>query len=62
MDYASAIYWIIRERGGGGGHPPRDVTQVAGWKVTQLTAAMFGKSAREVAVDLIEANKLSEER
>jgi hypothetical protein len=60
MDYPHALYWIIRERGGGGGWPPRDVATVSGWKVVQFTAAMFNKSVREVAADLIEAHTLSE--
>jgi hypothetical protein len=50
-EYAKALAWIVRE--GRGGKVPRDVRQVAGWRVVNLTAALFDKSASEVAGDVI---------
>jgi hypothetical protein len=49
--YEKALAWIVRE--GRGGKVPRDVGQVAGWRVVNLTAALFDKSARDVASDVV---------
>lgn len=61
-DYPAAIHWILRERGGGGGHPPDNVNKVAGWKATQLVAHIYNKSVRAVAADLVDAWQHEEER
>jgi len=44
-------------REGRGGKLPRDATLVAGWRVTNLTAALFDKSVRDVARDVVEFAK-----
>jgi hypothetical protein len=49
--YEKALAWIVRE--GRGGKVPRDVSSVAGWRVVNLTAALFDKSAHEVARDVV---------
>jgi hypothetical protein len=49
--YEKALAWIVRE--GHGGKVPRDPIAVAGWRVVNLTAALFDKSAREVARDVV---------
>jgi hypothetical protein len=54
-EYAKALAWIVRE--GRGGKVPRDVKAVAGWRVVNLTAALFDKSARDVAGDVVEFAK-----
>jgi len=51
-EYAKALAWIVRE--GRGGKVPRDPKAVAGWRVVNLTAALFDKSARDVANDVVE--------
>ena len=51
--YERGLYWILRERQGGG-WPPRDVCKVSGWIVVRMLAAISGKSVREVAADLIQ--------
>jgi hypothetical protein len=53
--YEKALAWIVRE--GRGGKVPRDVRQVAGWRVVNLTAALFDKSVRDVAGDVVEFAK-----
>ena len=50
-EYAKAIAWIVRE--GRGNKIPRDPAAVAGWRVVNLTAALFDRSARDVADDVI---------
>jgi len=50
--YEKALAWIVRE--GRGGKVPRDVSAVAGWRVVNLTAALFDKSAKDVAGDVVE--------
>jgi hypothetical protein len=50
-EYAKALAWIVRE--GRGGKVPRDPGAVAGWRVVNLTAALFDKSAHEVARDVV---------
>jgi len=55
-EYAKALAWIVRE--GRGGKIPRDATLVAGWRVTNLTAALFDKSVRDVARDVVEFAKV----
>jgi hypothetical protein len=49
--YEKALAWIVRE--GRGGKVPRDAAAVAGWRVVNLTAALFDKSAHEVARDVV---------
>jgi len=49
--YEKALVWIVRE--GRGGKVPRDVSAVAGWRVVNLTAALFDKSVHEVAQDVV---------
>jgi hypothetical protein len=51
-EYAKALAWIVRE--GRGGKVPRDPAAVAGWRVVNLTAALFDKSVRDVANDVVE--------
>jgi hypothetical protein len=53
--YEKALAWIVRE--GRGGKLPREKNHVAGWRVVQLTAALFDKSAKEVANDVVELAK-----
>jgi hypothetical protein len=52
-DYSSAIAWVIRERGGGGGHPPQFVAKVIGWKTVQLIAFLYQRHINEVAADVV---------
>jgi len=52
-EYEKAIAWIVRE-GGIKKHVPYNQTALAGWRVVNLTAALFDKSARDVANDVIE--------
>jgi hypothetical protein len=49
--YEKAIVWIVRE--GRGGKVPRDPAAVAGWRVVNLTAALFDKSVQDVARDVV---------
>jgi hypothetical protein len=49
--YEKALAWIVRE--GRGGKVPRDVRAVAGWRVVNLTAALFDKSVQDVARDVV---------
>jgi len=49
--YEKAIAWIVRQ--GRGGKVPRDPNSVAGWRVVNLTAALFDKSAQDVACDVV---------
>jgi len=50
--YEKALAWIVRESRGG--KIPRDPATVAGWRVVNLTAALFDKSVRNVADDVVE--------
>ena len=59
--YNHALYWIIRERAGAGGWPPRDVAKVSGWTVVRLVASVHGRPVNAVAKDLIERYELHEE-
>ena len=54
--YNKAIYWILRERGSNkpSTWPPRNVSAVAGWKVTLLISFIFDRPPRMVAADIIE--------
>lgn len=52
--YLRAIYWVIRERAGGGGWPPREVSRVKGWMPVRMIAAIHEISPAVVAADLIE--------
>lgn len=51
-EYEKAIAWIVRE--GRMGKVPNDPPAVAGWRVVNLTAALFDKSARDVANDVVD--------
>jgi hypothetical protein len=53
-DYETAIAWIVREHGGGGGHPLRNRASVCGWITTRMTAKLFNKSVNEVAGDVVD--------
>ena len=53
-DYPAALLFLVHERAGAGGWPPRDPQKVQGWLGVRLVAKLFNKSAREVALDLIE--------
>jgi hypothetical protein len=55
-EYEKAVAWIVRE--GRGGKVPRDVVPVSGWRVVLLTAALFDRSPREVAHDVVEFAKM----
>ena len=52
-EYEKAVAWIVREGGmrKGLAYNP---TALAGWRVINLTAALFDKSARDVANDVVE--------
>jgi hypothetical protein len=52
--YLRGLFWVLRERAGGGGWPPRDINKVAGWTVVRLLADLSGRSSRQVAADVIE--------
>lgn len=54
MEYEKAILFLIEQRAGSGGWPPRDVRKVELWFSVRLIAKLFGKNRREVALDLIE--------
>ena len=58
--YNHALYWIIRERAGAGGWPPRDIAKVSGWLVVRFVADLHSRAVREVAADLIERYELHE--
>lgn len=60
MEYATALLFLVRERGGAGGWPPRDPQKVQGWLTVRLVAKLFHKAPREVALDLIEFHIASE--
>ena len=51
--YLHSIYWLLRQRVGGG-WPPRDVGKVSGWMVVRMLAHQSGRSPRDVAADLVE--------
>lgn len=51
--YRLAVYWIVKERAGGGGWPPQDIKKVSGWMVVRLVADVFGRNPIEVANDVI---------
>ena len=53
--YEKALAWIVRE--GRGGKMPQNISAVAGWRVVNLTAALFDKSARDVAYDVVQFAK-----
>lgn len=52
--YEDAIGWIVRNRAGQGGWPPREVSKVAGWLVVLMVADLFSQTPRTVALDVIE--------
>lgn len=52
--YLHSVFWILRQRAGGGGWPPRDVVKVSGWTVVQMLAHQAGRTPRQVAADVIE--------
>jgi hypothetical protein len=54
VGYEDAIGWIVRERASQNGWPPSDVCKVSGWLVVRMTAALFGRNVREVALDVID--------
>lgn len=51
--YLRGLFWILRERQGGG-WPPRDIDKVSGWMVVRMLAQITERSPRSVAADLIE--------
>lgn len=58
-EYPDAILWIVRNKAGGRGWPPRDHRRVAGWWLTRFVAAVFKRSVARVAEDIVEvANDL----
>jgi hypothetical protein len=52
--YDRGLYWILRERAGTGGWPPRDIDKVSGWLVVRMLAHLSDRTPREVAADIIE--------
>ena len=54
-EYEKAVAWIVRE--GRMGKTPHNPAAVAGWRVVNLTAALFDKSARDVANDVVDFAK-----
>lgn len=50
--YDAGLFFIVRERQGGG-WPPRDIGQVSGWLVVRMLAHQFDKTPRDVARDVI---------
>jgi hypothetical protein len=59
--YLLGLFWILRERAGSGGWPPRDIDKVSGWLVVRMLAYISGRSPRQVAADLIEHATVMEE-
>jgi hypothetical protein len=51
--YLRGLFWILRERAGGG-WPPRDIDKVSGWKVVRMLAALTNHPVRTVARELID--------
>jgi hypothetical protein len=49
-DYQKALAWIARESP----KRPRSVEAAAGWRVVNLVAALFDKSPRIVASDVVQ--------
>jgi hypothetical protein len=60
--YDKALRSIVRHRGMNGGWPPRDLAHVCGWQVVQIIADIFGKTARQVAQDLIDRSENDEDQ
>jgi hypothetical protein len=58
IQYHYGLYWILRERAGGGGWPPRDINAVSGWLVVRMLAHLSGRTPREVAADVVEHAKV----
>jgi hypothetical protein len=58
--YLRGLFWILRERAGGG-WPPRDIDKVSGWKVVRMLAALTDRSVRTVARELIDTALKMEE-
>lgn len=52
--YNRQLYFILRDRMGNGGWPPRNLAAVCGWTVTRLLAASYCKPVTEVAGDIIQ--------
>jgi hypothetical protein len=52
--YERGLYWIIRQRAGGNGWPPRDISKVCGWTVVNMLAHLVHETPRKVAADLID--------
>src|SRR5262245_36977289 len=53
--YEKALAWIAYQRGGHNGRwPPRSVGQCVGWAVIRMIADVHEKSARAVAMDLVD--------
>jgi hypothetical protein len=52
--YHLGLFWILRERAGSGGWPPREIDKVSGWTVVRMLAHLSGRTPREVAADVIE--------
>jgi hypothetical protein len=59
--YEKAIVWIVQHRGGGGGHPAREIERVSGWICVQLIAALFERPVPQVARDIIDFEEMSDD-
>lgn len=66
--YRAGLFFILRERDRGWSGPrsnekvsTSDVNGIARWFVVRMLAHQFGKTAREVAVDLIETHRALED-
>ena len=57
--YDAGIFYIMRERHGGG-WPPIEVVKVSGWFTVRLLAHMFDKRPRDVAREVVERASLLE--
>lgn len=62
LSYESALVWLVREHGGGGGHPPKHRHQVSGWITVRLVAHIFNKTLSEVANDIVDLFVVMDDR
>ena len=56
--YEKAIAWIAQKNP----KRPRNVEAVCAWRVVNLTAALFGKAPRQVAEDVVNLARETEDK